>query len=444
MRHENPEAEVVVCMISRTGKKDPTPSVSPENKSLGNTHESKTKKRGAATIEKRTRALDEIRSGKTDRNKNINETVQHSLGAFKTIRENASRRHDVAAQAEILQHKGLLGEISSDEFKSLLHPAPPSLHLRAASGPTAHSIIDCVVSLGEPEPTGETRRILLSALQLMQRGNFGYELIPGGDEAASHRISLPAGIIESGPSGLPTPHENVTCDLTIQKSEARRVIIRQPGVILVDLQFASAHDADEAMLASLHKSDARTEQTFKIYKRLVNHWCEWAQAQRDAGAFRPLLKDLLMRSGSSKIDPDIHDFNEFYWNTRDYAKTSRNQGEVFAVFDAFRLNTGNPAKSPLPPRSRLLQLFSQKNIGRDAESHARLFEILENVEQWLSRNKPELTLQELALSRASMAAHDQTLTRMSRNSRIGPKSGLMDSLLVLSVFLESADLESRS
>jgi hypothetical protein len=390
-----------------------------------------------ATRANRAKALDELRDSTEVRNAALVQSVRHSQGAFDVLQKNAAKPHDMASQAKFLQDAGKVGRISSNELEVLLSPVPPSLHFRTSSDLTSPTRVDCVLSLGEPEPTGETRRILLRALQVMQWGNIHYEQKHDEKATLYHQITLPEGAIQQGVNGLPAPNERVICDLFVRNTEATHIKIHQGQNTLVDLDFAPASVADSAMLASLSATTNSSKYTFAHHKSTISVWCKWSQAQREAGVFRPLLKDLLMRRGDAKYDPDLQVFNTFIRATKGLESEYIDTRSTFAAFNAARFAGTISMRDLSPVKSQKLETFSQQNIGRSPEEQAKMVDILGRVENWLAKNRPGLTLEKICGPDRPMEDHEDLLTVLSdRLGKAAKKKEIRDSLFAFSVFLQ--------
>jgi hypothetical protein len=351
-------------------------------------------KTGASVKSNRKQMLDHMANSIKSVPHDIESSVQRSKEAFQVLRQHASSGALMVNNVKTLQETGALAHLSPIEVESLVYPVPPSLHLRQPVNVGSADRVDCVLALGEPEPTGEARRLLLQTLAAVQRGPTAFEKLSSANDEDRYKIDLPPEVLSTHASASPMQNHNVSCIFTVKQAALQRMSLVQNNTTFLDIQFLSPVDADQAMLASLRQVNGQKFETFNSHKYILMTYSKWSQAQRSSGVFRPLLKDVLLRSGTAKSDPDLKAFHEFFFASSK-SPSSRRLTETFVAFDGFRTNTTGKERKVNPADANWIELFKAHSIEQKKDNKKDTVKNLQAIARYLVRENLNTTLQEI-------------------------------------------------
>jgi hypothetical protein len=255
-----------------------------------------------------------------------------------------------------------------------------------------------------------------------------------------YEIVVPAGEISTGINHPFVEHEDILCLLTVEQSELRHLILYQRGRTLLNYSFSSATEADDVMITCLGFDQKRSERTVKNYKKIVDLYCRWSQAERDAGLFRPLLKDLLMRPGTVQEDPDLQAFGDFYSETSNMAQRGRPKNEMYSTFAVLRQSPSNRQKNLHSDDQVLLDLYRNLVVRTDFRSHSYVYNNLRAMARWLYENETRITLVDLCADGDVMVKHAELLDSLKRAQGLCSSEPIARWLQKLRFFKSSLDL----
>jgi hypothetical protein len=392
----------------------------------------------------REKALDDIRTSDRSKEHDATLSARHSKSAFHVLKENASCQQDMALNAQELQLRGVLGQLSRNDMEVLSCPVPPSVHLEQASELASISRLDCVLAVGEPEPIGEERRLLLAVLEALQKTRVLFAQVELEDVRRVYEVPLGEAINVLGPNGPLITGGDIVCKLTVEKSEIRNIKLLQKNCTLLDICLPSATEVDEAMMQCLGFDGERAKRTVENYKKVVGLYCRWAQAQRDAGVFRPLLKDMLLRQGNVKDDPDLQEFSRFYSETSNMARKERPAIETYATFAVLRDNPSNRQRSIHSEDQLLLNSYRNLVVQNDFRNQSYVYNNLRIVARWLHEYEFNVTLVELCSDEHVSENYAALLNRIKRKQGLCSCEPILGWLSKLRIFKESFDSENQT